>query len=145
MVRAEGWSEKKGSKWKTMPDQMFIYRAAAFWQRAYAPEVGMGLSTAEELHDIVDVDSQGNVTLSKGSAKQGRIINQETGEISSSLRTVIPPCTEESFEAQKDGWKGIVESGKKTANDLIAMVQTTEILGDDQKIEIASWETFITA
>lgn len=55
MVRAEGWDAKNGSKWKTMPDQMFIYRAAAFWQRAYAPEIGMGLQTVEELADIIDV------------------------------------------------------------------------------------------
>lgn len=58
MVRAEGWSNKNGSKWLTMPDQMFIYRAAAFWQRAYAPELGMGLPTAEELGDVIDVQPQ---------------------------------------------------------------------------------------
>lgn len=59
MVNAEGWSSKNGSKWKTMPDQMFVYRAAAFWQRAYAPELGMGLSTAEELGDVFDATADG--------------------------------------------------------------------------------------
>ncbi len=54
MVNAEGWAAKSGSKWKTMADQMFIYRAAAFWQRAYAPELGMGLQTAEEIQDVYD-------------------------------------------------------------------------------------------
>ena len=54
MVNAEGWASKNGSKWKTMPDQMFIYRAAAFWQRAYAPDLGMGLQTQEEIHDVYD-------------------------------------------------------------------------------------------
>lgn len=54
MVKAEGWDAKNGSKWKTMPDQMFVYRAAAFWQRAYAPELGMGLQTAEELEDAYE-------------------------------------------------------------------------------------------
>lgn len=54
MVKAEGWDAKKGSKWLTMPDQMFIYRAAAFWQRAYAPEISMGLLTAEEHQDTYD-------------------------------------------------------------------------------------------
>lgn len=56
MVREEKWNSKPGSKWKTMPDQMFMYRAAAFWQRAYAPEIGMGLQTAEEIHDVIDVE-----------------------------------------------------------------------------------------
>lgn len=52
MVKAEGWLDKPGSKWKTMPEQMFRYRAAAFWQRAYAPEIGMGFATKEEVEDI---------------------------------------------------------------------------------------------
>lgn len=71
MVKAEGWDAKNGSKWRTMPDQMFVYRAAAFWQRAYAPELGMGLQTAEELQDIVDVDPQGNVTVTTESLRAG--------------------------------------------------------------------------
>lgn len=55
MVKAEGWNTKNGSKWKTMPEQMFRYRAAAFWQRMYAPEISMGFQTADELDDIADV------------------------------------------------------------------------------------------
>lgn len=61
MVNAEGWASKNGSKWKTMPDQMFVYRAAAFWQRAYAPELGMGLQTVEEAYDIIDMNPDGSV------------------------------------------------------------------------------------
>lgn len=64
MVRAENWDTKNGSKWKTMPDQMFVYRAAAFWQRAYAPELAMGLSTAEELQDTIDADQQADGSYS---------------------------------------------------------------------------------
>ena len=52
MVRAEGWLSKAGSKWKTMPELMFQYRAAAFFQRAYAPEISMGMRTAEEVEDM---------------------------------------------------------------------------------------------
>ena len=55
MVKAEGWLNKSGSKWKTMPEVMFHYRAAAFWQRMYAPEISMGFNTVEELRDIEDV------------------------------------------------------------------------------------------
>lgn len=52
MVRAEGWDKKAGSKWRTLPGQMFRYRAAAFWQRAYAPELSLGMHSAEEVADI---------------------------------------------------------------------------------------------
>ena len=52
MVKAEGWYDKNGSKWKTMPDLMFHYRSAAFFAREYCPEVLNGLQTVEELKDV---------------------------------------------------------------------------------------------
>lgn len=52
MAKAEGWYSKSGSKWKTMPELMLQYRAAAFFQRVYAPELSLGLNTKEELDDI---------------------------------------------------------------------------------------------
>jgi hypothetical protein len=56
MAKAEGWYSKSGSKWKTMPEQMLQYRAAAFWTRAYAPEIALGMHTAEEIHDTPEVN-----------------------------------------------------------------------------------------
>jgi hypothetical protein len=52
MAKAEGWLDKAGSKWKTMPELMLKYRAAAFFGRLYAPEVLMGMQTSEEVIDI---------------------------------------------------------------------------------------------
>lgn len=52
MATQEGWTSKEGSKWKTMPQQMLIYRAAAFWSRAYAPEISMGFLTKEEAEEV---------------------------------------------------------------------------------------------
>lgn len=56
MAGKEGWTNKNGSKWLTMPDQMLIYRAAAFWSRAYAPEIAMGFLTKEETEDAEDIE-----------------------------------------------------------------------------------------
>lgn len=52
MVEAEGWSKKGGSKWLTMPEVMFHYRAAAFWSRIFAPEVSLGIRTTDEAQDM---------------------------------------------------------------------------------------------
>ncbi len=54
LASAEGWTSKNGSKWKTMPEQMLCYRAAAFWTRVYAPELSLGMQTGDEVQDIVD-------------------------------------------------------------------------------------------
>lgn len=52
MAKAEGWVDKAGSKWKTMPELMMRYRAAAFFGRLYAPEITMGMHSTEEVIDI---------------------------------------------------------------------------------------------
>lgn len=52
MAKAEGWYDKNGSKWKTMPDLMLRYRSATFFGRLYAPEILMGMKTEEEIVDI---------------------------------------------------------------------------------------------
>ena len=59
MAVKEGWYGKNGSKWQTMPEQMLRYRAASFFGRVYAPELLMGLRSAEEEQDrIIDVTPQ---------------------------------------------------------------------------------------
>ena len=52
MARAEGWSTKGGSKWKTMPDLMIRYRAAGFFGRVHAPDLLLGLYSEHESFDI---------------------------------------------------------------------------------------------
>lgn len=52
MATAEGWVNKSGSKWKTMPELMLQYRAAAFFCRINAPEILFGFHTSDEIQDI---------------------------------------------------------------------------------------------
>lgn len=52
MAKAEEWYQKNGSKWKTMPEQMLAYRAAAFFARVYIPNALMGVSVEGEVEDI---------------------------------------------------------------------------------------------
>lgn len=52
MAQREGWVERKGSKWKTMPGQMMRYRAASFWVRVYCPDIALGFRTNDELEDM---------------------------------------------------------------------------------------------
>ncbi len=51
MAQKEGWSTKAGSKWRTMPEHMLRFRAAAFLIRTTAPEIAMGLHTVDEIED----------------------------------------------------------------------------------------------
>lgn len=51
-AKAEGWYNKNGSKWKTMPEMMLGYRAFAWFARLHCPDVLMGFQTVEEAEDI---------------------------------------------------------------------------------------------
>lgn len=52
MAKAEGWVDKSGSKWKTMPQMMLRYRAASFFGRMNCPELIMGIYSREEVVDM---------------------------------------------------------------------------------------------
>lgn len=52
LAKKEGWYSKNGSKWQSMPQQMLMYRSAAWFVRAYAPELAMGLKTVDEVDDM---------------------------------------------------------------------------------------------
>lgn len=50
LAQREGWT--RNAKYKSMPDTMLKWRAAAFFIRTYYPEVVLGLHTAEEMEDV---------------------------------------------------------------------------------------------
>lgn len=52
MAKAEGWIDRNGSKWKTMPDLMIMYRSATFFGRLYTPELMIGMQATEEIIDV---------------------------------------------------------------------------------------------
>jgi hypothetical protein len=68
MAKEEGWSTKSGSKWKTMPELMLMYRAAAFLIRTYAPEISMGLQTDDEIVDVLPSGTAPNATIAPASS-----------------------------------------------------------------------------
>lgn len=52
LAKLERWYDRKGSKWKTSPELMLMYRAGAWWTRLYCPELSLGLHTTDEIEDI---------------------------------------------------------------------------------------------
>lgn len=73
IAKKEGWYSRSGSKWQTMPEQMLRYRAASWFVRTTAPELSMGLHTAEEIHDVYDTV--------QNDAGEFEVVDPDTGEI----------------------------------------------------------------
>lgn len=51
----------------------------------------------------------------------------------------LPTCSAEDFEKKRAGWRDTIVSKKKTPAQLIATIQTRELLTDEQKTTIDSW------
>jgi len=85
IAKKEGWYGKNGSKWQSIPQQMLMYRAGSWWTRAYAPELSMGLHTAEEIADVFEAeqseDGTFQVTTDSLRAKEPAQVDESTGEI----------------------------------------------------------------
>lgn len=81
MVNAEGWLTKAGSKWKTMPGQMIRYRAASFWARTYAPEISLGMHTADESEDMQPQRGQATIATADLNAALRTVAAAETVDV----------------------------------------------------------------
>lgn len=55
-AKAEGWYQKKGSKWQTIPDLMLRYRSASWFIKTVAPELSLGFESKEEIIDAHEKD-----------------------------------------------------------------------------------------
>lgn len=78
MAKREGWYEKKGSKWQTIPELMLMYRAATFFARTNAPELTMGLAAADEIHDVYDAEQTQPGQFSVADLKAGATVVEPT-------------------------------------------------------------------
>jgi hypothetical protein len=87
MATIEGWVDKAESKWKSMPELMLKYRAAAFFGRLYAPDTLMGMHTVEE---VLDGDPPA-VTATARVASAGAASLQDALDATGGAKAAAPP------------------------------------------------------
>ena len=100
IAKAEGWYNRNGSKWKTMPQQMLMYRSAAWFVRANAPELSMGLHTQDEIIDIepIDVTPVHDKKEPKTEKQKGRSVDSLIGSQSQTDSINVPPVETTQLE-----------------------------------------------
>ncbi len=133
LAKKEGWHSKPGSKWQTMPEQMLRYRAAAWLVRAYAPEIAMGLHTADELEDRA---------ITVEAVPTGEVLDQST----TTLDAIAEQTTPEEKPKRKAAKKQEAEPSPEETPP--APLQTGDILcphensdGSQRIVEISDCET----
>ena len=126
-AKVAGLLEKQGP-WKQYPDRMLQNRARAFALRDVFPDVLKGLYTAEELIDSLPQRNNNNHAATP-------LIEQQKPDF------VLEFYPDEKFTANAPQWQSIIESGKKTANELIDSLSLKINLTLEQKQTIVAWES----
>ena len=88
MAKKEGWYDKEGSKWKTMPELMLMYRAASFWANMYAPDIKMGMTTIDEIRDSAESEPNVSVPAEKQPKEKKEVDPLELEQPKSELTSV---------------------------------------------------------
>ena len=127
MANDEGWTQKNGSKWKTMPQVMIQYRAASFFGRMNCPDMIMGIYSQEEVADMVDLKE----------TDFGLIVDPDSGEV---IETDIVPDEPITQEQRQDLFKLVKEKLGAAGNDILKQVLSEFGLDSTAKITTSTLE-----
>lgn len=106
----------KVGPWSQYPKRMRQMRARAFALRDVFPDVLRGLPVAEELMDTPAEKFMG------------------VADVVEPPKPDIYP--QEQFDKNLPAWRKVIDSGRKTADQIISMAQTKHPLTDEQKAQI---------
>lgn len=114
----------KQGPWTQYPKRMRQMRARAFALRDVFADVLRGMPVAEEAMDFPD----GMVSHIDGA----------TGEITpkAAARPELPDYSQEAFDKNLPAWRGVIESGRKSPHELLAMLSTKAVLSNAQRTTI---------
>jgi hypothetical protein len=117
-AQAAGLKGKQGP-WTQYPKRMRQMRARAFALRDVFPDVLRGLPVAEELLDTPTERYMGAADVVQPPAGPAQ------------AAPVTYPA--DQFAKNLPVWRGVIESGRKTANEIITMAQSKYPLTEEQK------------
>jgi hypothetical protein len=113
--------------WQSHPKRMLRHKAMI-----QAARLAFGFG------GIYDQDEAERITESSAATT----IDGATGEIVKATdRTALPLYSDEDFQKNLPAWRGLIESGKKTAEQIIAMVSSKAILSADHIAMIQATKT----
>lgn len=121
--RAGLWT--KDGPWKQYPHRMLQMRARGFCLRDVFADALRGLASAEEAADTPVEELPPRVVVTP--------ISEARPEPAKLERPQYPAG---EFEEKLPTWRGVIESGRKSADEIIAMVETRGALTDEQKKRI---------
>jgi len=110
--------------------EMYARKVALLQVLKYMPS-SIELSNAITVSHAAEA-GQGAVIEGDFVTVSGESVDQDTGEISKPAAPALPDYTDEQFGKSLPGFRALIESGKKSAEDIISMVSSKARLSEDQ-------------
>lgn len=114
---------RNSTLWADDPKQQLAYLAQKRWARLYAPGVILGVYTPDELDQPTERDMGAAEVVSSRSAAQP-------------TPAALPDYSQSAFADNLPKWSALMNSGAKTADQIIAIVSTKGALSEAQKAQI---------
>ncbi len=114
---------RNSTLWADDPKQQLAYLAQKRWARLYAPGVILGVYTPDELDQPTERDMGAAEIVSSRPAAQP-------------TPAALPDYSQSAFADNLPKWTALMQSGAKTADQIIAIVSTKGALSEAQKAQI---------
>ena len=111
---------RNSTLWADDPKQQLAYLAQKRWARLYAPGVILGVYTPDELDQPTERDMGAAEVVSSRPAAPA----------------ALPNYSQDAFADNLPKWSALMQSGAKTADQIIAIVSTKHVLSEAQKAQI---------
>lgn len=111
---------RNSTLWADDPKQQLAYLAQKRWARLYAPGVILGVYTPDELEQPAERNMGAADVVSSRPAQP----------------TALPDYSQSAFADNLPKWSALMQSGAKTADQIIAIVSTRATLSEAQKAAI---------
>jgi len=141
--------EKNGQNMEMYARKVVLLQVLKYMPKSIEVQRAVDVATAVDANKPFTIDSD-MVVIDDRDDNQDGGVDQDTGEVRGVSTTGqaggaeqrggdLPMCTPEKFEKSKAGWRDQIISGQKTVPELVAMIQTRQLLTEDQKMTIDSW------
>lgn len=123
-LRSGSVTTKNSPLWKVNPKQQLGYLQVKNWARLYAPGAILGVYTPDELESVAPPPANKNM----GPAD---VVTPPAAE-----RPALPACLQQDLDRDLPKMQKIIDSGKKTAADLLATMSTKATFTEQQRAQI---------
>jgi len=144
--------EKNGQNMEMYARKVVLLQVLKYMPKSIEVQRAVDVATAVDSNKNFTIDSDMVVIDDRDDRDDQGGVDQETGEVrgasTASTNSTssnegrggdMPMCTPEKFDKNKAAWRAEIIDGKKTVAQLVAMIQTRQLLTEDQKMTIDSW------